>query len=520
MSSTYSQNLAIELIGTGDQAGAWGNTTNTNLGTLIEQAISGYVTQAVSTGTTTTITIPNGATGVARNMYIELTGTGGANTFLEVPANKKLYFIYNNSSGAVTVRVAGQTGVAVAVGEKKILASNGTDVVEATTYIISGGSGNLTTLTATSANITTLTGTTFGDTGTTNIRGVSGNITTLIGSVFGTTASTQLRGASANITIATLGAAAVTTLSVTSGSVTNLTVTSATVTNLGATSASITTLGATSASITTLSLTSGNITTLSATSGNITNLSSTSAVVTTLTGTTATYNSSTVTNLNVTSATITDAIIGDLIVDSATITTSGTNQNFSINPNGTGQVLIGGAADTGFASNGVTLEVIADQSGVIYPLLSQSKNQARACLLAWNTVTSGDNIFITFITEETPTGRGTITYNRGAGQVAYNTTSDRRAKIIEGPVTNSGQVVDALNVYTGRMIWADINMPMMIADEAMQVTPYCVTGEPNAVDEKGNPIYQQMDYSALVPLLLAEIQSLRSRVAALESSNP
>ena len=56
----------------------------------------------------------------------------------------------------------------------------------------------------------------------------------------------------------------------------------------------------------------------------------------------------------------------------------------------------------------------------------------------------------------------------------------------------------------------------MIADEAMQVTPYCVTGEPNAVDEKGNPIYQQMDYSALVPLLLAEIQSLRSRVAALE----
>ena len=66
MASTFSTNLAIELIGTGDQAGTWGTTTNSNLGTLIEQSISGYVTQAVSTGTDTTITIPNGSSGVAR----------------------------------------------------------------------------------------------------------------------------------------------------------------------------------------------------------------------------------------------------------------------------------------------------------------------------------------------------------------------------------------------------------------------------------------------------------------------
>ncbi|NDD52994.1 hypothetical protein EBZ39_03800 [bacterium] len=134
MASTYSTNLAIELIGSGDQAGSWGTTTNTNLGTLIEQAISGYVTQAMTTGNTTTITIPNGATGVARNMYIEMTGTGGSNTFLVVPANKKLYFIYNNTTGAVTVKVSGQTGVSVAAGEKTILVSNGTDVVSATSY--------------------------------------------------------------------------------------------------------------------------------------------------------------------------------------------------------------------------------------------------------------------------------------------------------------------------------------------------------------------------------------------------
>jgi len=135
MSSTYSTNLAIELIGTGDQAGNWGSTTNTNLGTLLEQAISGYVTQAVSTGTDTTLAMTNGASATARNMFIELTGTGGASTNLIVPANKKLYFIYNNSTGAVTVKVSGQTGVSVPATAKVVLVSNGTDVIVAQNYI-------------------------------------------------------------------------------------------------------------------------------------------------------------------------------------------------------------------------------------------------------------------------------------------------------------------------------------------------------------------------------------------------
>lgn len=135
MSATYSTNLALELIGTGDQAGNWGATNNLNLGTLIEQAISGYVTQAVSTGTDTTLTMSQGASATARNMTIELTGTGGASTNLIVPTNKKLYFIYNNTSaGQVTVKVSGGTGISVANGSKVILVCNGTDVVNATSY--------------------------------------------------------------------------------------------------------------------------------------------------------------------------------------------------------------------------------------------------------------------------------------------------------------------------------------------------------------------------------------------------
>ena len=102
MASTYSTNLAIELMATGENSGTWGAKTNANLGTLIEQAISGYVTQAITdgSGANTTITIPNGATGVARNMTIEMTGAlTFATCSLIVPANKKLYFIYNNTTG-------------------------------------------------------------------------------------------------------------------------------------------------------------------------------------------------------------------------------------------------------------------------------------------------------------------------------------------------------------------------------------------------------------------------------------
>lgn len=143
MSSTYSTNLALELIGTGDQSGTWGVTTNTNLGTLLEQAISGYATQAVATGTDTTITIPNGTTGVARNMFLELTGTGGASTNLIVPANKKLYLVYNNTAGQVTVKVSGQTGVSVPAAAKMFLVSNGTDIVNALSYFAALSVGTL-----------------------------------------------------------------------------------------------------------------------------------------------------------------------------------------------------------------------------------------------------------------------------------------------------------------------------------------------------------------------------------------
>jgi hypothetical protein len=135
-----------------------------------------------------------------------------------------------------------------------------------------------------------------------------------------------------------------------------------------------------------------------------------------------------------------------------------------------------------------------------------------------NTSTSGDSVISNFYTEATPTIRGSITYNRAGGLIAYNTTSDYRAKEIFGPVVNSGAIIDTLKVYTGKMLGAAIERPMLVAHETQSVAPYAVTGEKDAVNEDGTPKFQQMDMSSLVPLLIAEIQSLRARVATLESN--
>lgn len=198
MASTYSTNLALELIGTGDQAGTWGTTTNTNLGTLIEQAISGYTTYA-ATGGTDTITIPNGASGTARNMFIELTGTGGGTVL--VPANKKLYFIYNNTSSAITVKVSGQTGVSVPAAAKMILVCNGTDVVVATNYLAALTLGSALPVASGGTGATTLTGLIVGN-------GTSAFTTTTAptGAIVGTTDTQTLTNKTLTAPIITSGA--------------------------------------------------------------------------------------------------------------------------------------------------------------------------------------------------------------------------------------------------------------------------------------------------------------------------
>ncbi len=117
---------------TGENSGTWGTKTNTNLGTLLEQAVVGYATQTITDGSDTVLTIADGVSSTARNYVLELTGLLSANRNLIVPAIQKPYIIYNNTTGgySVTVKVSGQTGVTVANGKKAVVYNNGTDVIE------------------------------------------------------------------------------------------------------------------------------------------------------------------------------------------------------------------------------------------------------------------------------------------------------------------------------------------------------------------------------------------------------
>ena len=174
-----------------------------------------------------------------------------------------------------------------------------------------------------------------------------------------------------------------------------------------------------------------------------------------------------------------------------------------------GQVFIG----TQSVSIGTKLDVVSTTgSAAAFVVSAQGDNS----IFCYNKATSGDNSFINFGTEASFATRGTVTYNRAGGVVAYNTTSDYRAKTILGDLENSGSTIDAFKVYRGVMNGATVERPMLIAHEAQEVAPYCVTGVKDTVDDDGNPTYQQMDHQVLVPLLIAEIQQLRARVAALE----
>ncbi len=142
MSSTYSPNLRIELIGTGDQAGNWGDTTNTNLGTLIEDGISGY--EAVSvTSASQALTATNGAADQARNAVLAVSTTTAAGFAIFAPPTPKTYVVYNTSAYVATIynsTVLGNTtaagaGIAVPAGKTVTVWSDGTDFYAQNSYL-------------------------------------------------------------------------------------------------------------------------------------------------------------------------------------------------------------------------------------------------------------------------------------------------------------------------------------------------------------------------------------------------
>ena len=134
MASTFTD-LGIEIMATGENAGTWGDKTNTNL-TIVNTAVAGYVEQAVTNGGTLALTITDGAaTATAQNAVIKLTGTITGNSIVTVPDSiEKTFIVTNGTSGAYTVqfKTASGTGVTFSTTDKgtKFVYTDGTNINE------------------------------------------------------------------------------------------------------------------------------------------------------------------------------------------------------------------------------------------------------------------------------------------------------------------------------------------------------------------------------------------------------
>jgi len=155
MASTYSA-LKIELIGTGDQSGTWGTTTNTNLGTALEEAITGSADVTFASGTVTLTLTDTNASQTARNLRLNLTGTSGGAQNLIVPAIEKLYLVNNGCADTITIKNSTGTGVAVPAGKTMFVFNTGSNVVDAISYVTALATATATITGGTISGITQL----------------------------------------------------------------------------------------------------------------------------------------------------------------------------------------------------------------------------------------------------------------------------------------------------------------------------------------------------------------------------
>lgn len=211
MASTFSTTLRLELIGDGDQSGIWGQTTNTNLGTLLEQAITGVVSITM-VDANYTLSNFNGVSDEARNAVLVVGGTNAAIRDIIAPAVEKVYIVVNNTTGGYSIRIKTSAGAAVTVpnGTTQIVFCDGTDffVVVNPNFITGnlsvtgnvsavGGtfSGNVSALNLSTANVTAT-----GNVSATNFIGAGATITSINASNIssGTIANARTTGSASN----------------------------------------------------------------------------------------------------------------------------------------------------------------------------------------------------------------------------------------------------------------------------------------------------------------------------------
>ena len=131
MASTYTTNLKLEKVATGEKAGLWGTVTNTNL-EILEQASSGYLAVDVASADVT-LTLNDGATSNGKNLFFKLTGTLAGNRNFIMPTSAERIFIVKDSTTrsssnyTLTVKTASGTGYVMPVGATALVYSDATN---------------------------------------------------------------------------------------------------------------------------------------------------------------------------------------------------------------------------------------------------------------------------------------------------------------------------------------------------------------------------------------------------------
>ena len=619
--STYSTNLKIELIGTGEQAGTWGVTTDSNFSNVFEQSIVGQVGVSFSDADVTLTATNSVSSQSFRNVYLNCTGTNTASRNLIVPTINKNYVVQNNTTGGfpIVVKTSAGTGITVPNGKTVAVYADGTNVIQAFDYIPSGSFGALTVSSLTDTGLTSgrVTYATTGGllTDSANMTFDGSTLTTLNSAYTGTlTGGTGVinigsgqfyKDASGNVGIGLTTPTVKLTLK-SASNVPALRIVQDTNSNYGWSYQAESTTGGlylnrfsggsdtatymvvdtsgnvgigTSSPTQRLTVfTSGsNFTTLRAQNGTssfdfaqdpngeglvgqngayairfATNASERMRIDSS--GNVGIGTSSPAAKLHVLSSGLTVdagtaqlvtrndgpyisighqnwagtsyAAIGGTVQDGGgntrgvmrfftRNTTSDANLTEAMRIDSSGNLLVGTTSGFGKIQCNVNSTTLA--GGFFYQLNTSSSSLGSSTLVVRNDYATGTNNAYMIAFQRADSGySGSIT---SSGTVTvYNTTSDYRLKTVIGKIADAGTRIDAL-----QPIEYDWNIGGrtrgFLAHQFAEVYPNSVSGEKDAVDAEGKPVYQGMQASTpeVMADLIAEIQSLRKRVAQLES---
>lgn len=545
MASTYSSDLRIELIANGEQSGTWGSTTNNNLGTLIEDAISGMVTVTV-TSAAQALTALNGAADEARCAALEVVVAAGANCSIYAPPVTKIYVV-KNTSLLYNVTVYANTGPlppnsTIAAGVGVVVPPDKTMLIRCDTVNMLDCVSHLGSLTLNTALPAPSGGTGFSSYNIGDLLYASSNValaklaSTNTGNVLITNGvNTAPSWGKANLTTAVTG-----TLPVTNGGTGLATAPSANAVLIGNGTA-FTLSNLTAGANITITNAGGALTIASSGGGGSGGGNVTGSGVT-VDNAIVRWNSTTGTSIQNSSASLTDAGLltattfsgsgaGISAVNASNIST-GTIPAArlpSANTTAAGAVSTGAQEFAGAKRFAKGSSVNADSPSSNWPLyvfsstgdpaLNTYNNSSAgyAIQAAYYNGRSNPIVFTQGTTASGATEVGSITGT--ASVISYNTTSDYRLKENVVPLTDA---VTKLKLFAPkRFTWK--NAPEdgvaegFIAHEVQAIIPQAVHGEKDGLYPDGRMKPQSMDASFLIPLLTAALQEAVTRIEALES---